>query len=36
MERARDKEEKEAKKRQRLAKDFVEMLSSVDVCRIYF
>ncbi|XP_031118297.1 pre-mRNA-processing protein 40A isoform X3 [Ipomoea triloba] len=30
MERAKDKEEKEAKKRQRLAKDFVEMLSIVD------
>lgn len=32
VERAKEKEEKEAKKRQRLAKDFTDKLSSIKAC----
>lgn len=35
IDRAKDKEEKEAKKIKRLAKDFTELLSTVKVCDMY-
>lgn len=34
LEKAKEKEEKEAKKRQRVAKDFTDMLSSMKVYKI--
>ena len=35
LERAREKEEKEAKKRQRLAKDFADLLGTIKVWKCY-